>query len=99
MGSGSDRWDDRSHGKNGAPPGRPSSSSAVSMVYGVPTKSILVLSCTRFLPMRFKQPLTIFLLAVLVVLAGCSRDPNVAKKRYLDSGNKYFDKGQLKQAR
>ena len=33
------------------------------------------------------------ILAVLVGLASCSRDPNVVKKRYLESGNKYFDKG------
>src|SRR6185369_207859 len=38
------------------------------------------------------------LLAVLVGLVSCSRDPNVVKKRYLESGNKYFDKGRLKEA-
>jgi tetratricopeptide (TPR) repeat protein len=39
-------------------------------------------------------------LALIAALAfvSCSRDPNVAKKRYLDSGNKYFDKGRLKEA-
>ena len=37
-------------------------------------------------------------LAVLVGLASCSRDPNVVKKRYLESGNKYFDKGRYKEA-
>src|SRR5690349_7226217 len=49
--------------------------------------------------MRLKQGLTIFLLAMVVVLAGCSRDPNVVKKRYLDSGNRYFEKGKFKEAR
>jgi tetratricopeptide (TPR) repeat protein len=49
--------------------------------------------------MRLKQGLTIFLLAMVVVLAGCSRDPNVVKKRYLESGNRYFEKGKLKEAR
>ena len=37
-------------------------------------------------------------LAVLVGLASCSRDPSVVKKRYLESGNKYFDKGRYKEA-
>jgi tetratricopeptide (TPR) repeat protein len=34
----------------------------------------------------------------LMALSSCSRDPNVAKKRYLDSGNKYFDKGKYREA-
>ena len=38
------------------------------------------------------------ILAVLVGFASCSRDPNVVKKRYLESGNKYFDKGRYKEA-
>src|SRR5664280_489354 len=38
------------------------------------------------------------ILAVLVGLASCSRDSNVVKKRYLESGNKYFDKGRYKEA-
>src|SRR5689334_13755895 len=36
---------------------------------------------------------------ILVVLVSCNRDPNVAKKRYLESGNKYFEKGKYKEAR
>jgi len=41
-----------------------------------------------------------YLVAVLAALTliGCSRDPNVAKKRYLENGNKYFDKGKYKEA-
>jgi tetratricopeptide (TPR) repeat protein len=38
------------------------------------------------------------ILAVLVGLASCSRDPNVVKKRYLESGNKYFEKDRYKEA-
>src|ERR1035441_6322174 len=38
------------------------------------------------------------ILAVLVGLASCSRDPEVVKKHYLESGNKYFDKGRYKEA-
>jgi tetratricopeptide (TPR) repeat protein len=38
------------------------------------------------------------ILAVLVGFASCSRDPNVVKKRYLESGNKYFDRGRYKEA-
>ncbi|MCX6627827.1 MAG: tetratricopeptide repeat protein, partial [Candidatus Solibacter sp.] len=37
-------------------------------------------------------------LAVLVALASCSRDPNVVKRRYLESGNKYFEKERYKEA-
>jgi tetratricopeptide (TPR) repeat protein len=32
-------------------------------------------------------------------LLSCSRDPNVVKRRFLDGGNKYFQKGQYSQAR
>jgi len=38
------------------------------------------------------------ILAVLVGFTSCSRDPAVVKKRYLESGNKYFDKGRYKEA-
>src|SRR5881396_505419 len=37
-------------------------------------------------------------LAALLGTVSCSRDPNVVKKRYLDSGNKYFEKGRYKEA-
>jgi tetratricopeptide (TPR) repeat protein len=33
-----------------------------------------------------------------VLLAGCSRDPNDRKQRYLESGQRYFDKGQYREA-
>ncbi len=41
-----------------------------------------------------------FLVAVaaLLTLVSCSRDPNAAKKRYLENGNKYFAKGKYKEA-
>src|SRR6202167_6265138 len=29
---------------------------------------------------------------------GCSRDPNVRKQKYLESGERYFDKGQYREA-
>ena len=35
---------------------------------------------------------------LLAVLAGCSRDPETSKRRWLASGNKYFEKGQYAQA-
>jgi tetratricopeptide (TPR) repeat protein len=37
-------------------------------------------------------------LAALVALVSCNRDPSVAKKRYLDSGNKYYERGKFKEA-
>lgn len=40
------------------------------------------------------------LVVVLAALAlvSCNRDPNVAKKRYLENGNKYFARGKYKEA-
>ncbi len=42
-----------------------------------------------------------FLVAVVCLLAaltGCSRDPNVRKQKYLESGERYFDKGAYREA-
>ncbi len=36
--------------------------------------------------------------AVVAMLAGCSRDPNVRKQKYLESGERYYDKGQYREA-
>src|SRR5208283_4080526 len=33
------------------------------------------------------------------LLTGCSRDPNVRKQKYLESGQRYFDKGQFPEAK
>ncbi|HWQ53331.1 MAG TPA: tetratricopeptide repeat protein [Bryobacteraceae bacterium] len=33
-----------------------------------------------------------------LALVSCSRDPNVVKKRYLDNGNRYFERGRYKEA-
>ena len=35
---------------------------------------------------------------VALTLISCNRDPEVAKQRYLESGNKYFDAGRFKEA-
>ena len=48
--------------------------------------------------MRSTRLVAIIITAVLA-LVSCSRDPNVAKRRYLESGNKYFYKGKFKEAR
>jgi tetratricopeptide (TPR) repeat protein len=37
-------------------------------------------------------------LIALIAGSACSRDPNVAKKIYLESGNRYFDRGKYKEA-
>ncbi len=34
----------------------------------------------------------------LILLSACSRDPRVASRKYVDSGNKYFDRGKYKEA-
>ncbi|MFN0169039.1 MAG: tetratricopeptide repeat protein [Bryobacteraceae bacterium] len=38
------------------------------------------------------------ILTVLLALASCGRDPNVVKVRYLESGNRYFEKGKIREA-
>jgi tetratricopeptide (TPR) repeat protein len=37
-------------------------------------------------------------LLLLLFVTGCNRDPNVAKVKYVENGNKYFDKGKYKEA-
>ncbi len=39
-----------------------------------------------------------FVLAAMVGMVSCKTDPNVAKKKYLDLGNKYFDRGKYPEA-
>ncbi len=34
----------------------------------------------------------------LIALAACNRDPRVVSRKYVDSGNKYFNKGKYKEA-
>jgi tetratricopeptide (TPR) repeat protein len=47
--------------------------------------------------MRLIRNLVVVSVALLA-LSSCNRDPNVAKKRYVESGNKYFDKGKYREA-
>jgi cellulose synthase operon protein C len=49
--------------------------------------------CTRHL--LLVSSLLLFLLALLT---GCSRDPNVRKQKYFDSGEKYFAEGKYREA-
>ena len=37
-------------------------------------------------------------ICMLAALPGCSRDPNVRKQKYLESGERYYDKGQYGEA-
>jgi len=46
--------------------------------------------------MRFRIWLVV--LTVLGALTSCSRDPNVVKKKYVESGNRYFQSGKYKEA-
>jgi tetratricopeptide (TPR) repeat protein len=34
----------------------------------------------------------------LILLAACNRDPRIVSRKYVDSGNKYFDRGKYKEA-
>ncbi len=40
-----------------------------------------------------------FVLLATVAFVSCNRDPNVVKQRYLESGNRYFEKGRFKESR
>jgi Tfp pilus assembly protein PilF len=40
----------------------------------------------------------LLIVACLLTLCSCSRDPNVAKRKYLQSGQRYFDRGEYGQA-
>ena len=42
--------------------------------------------------------LLILVLPALLGLVSCSRDPAVVKKRYFESGNKYFERGRYREA-
>lgn len=50
--------------------------------------------------MRNSAKLCAYALVALLIVTGvsCSRDPNVVKVKYLENGNRYFDKGQYKEA-
>ena len=37
-------------------------------------------------------------LLLTVISTGCSRDPNVRKQKYFDSGEKYFAEGKYREA-
>src|SRR5229473_819121 len=39
-----------------------------------------------------------FILPLLVLIGACSRDPKVVCKKYVDNGNKYYDRGKYKEA-
>lgn len=41
---------------------------------------------------------SVTLVVAAICLVSCSRDPKVVRQRYLESGNKYFDRGKYKEA-
>jgi len=38
------------------------------------------------------------LIVLLCAVAACNRDPNVAKKNYVEKGNKFYENGKYKEA-
>jgi len=40
----------------------------------------------------------LFVCSLLVVITGCSRDPNTRKQKYFESGEKYFSQGKYREA-
>src|SRR6476469_10037592 len=49
---------------------------------------------------RSTSALRLYLVALVVVslLGGCSRDPNVRKRKYFESGQRYYGKGRHRDA-
>jgi tetratricopeptide (TPR) repeat protein len=43
-------------------------------------------------------PIVLAVCCLAAVLTGCSRDPNVRKQKYLESGQRYFDKAKYREA-
>ena len=48
--------------------------------------------------MSNRNALRVLMLCALSLLASCSRDPNVRKQKYFDSGEKYFAEGRYREA-
>src|SRR5579863_7423751 len=48
--------------------------------------------------LRRYAALVMLLAGIAIIIGACSRDPEVAKHRYLESGNRYFDKGDYRSA-
>src|ERR1700758_3011800 len=50
--------------------------------------------------MRRAPAFRLFLIVTLLasLLTGCSRDPNVRKQKYFESGQRYFEKGKFREA-
>src|ERR1039457_3941947 len=51
----------------------------------------------RVRELRFRYA-TAAVFLLIVLFTACSRDPNVRKQKYLESGQRYFDKGQYREA-
>lgn len=62
--------------------------SRVSTPY-IPTGRVIVRKCMHLLPL---------ILTASIFVLGCSHDPNVRKQKYLQSGNKYFERGKYREA-
>jgi len=49
--------------------------------------------------MRARALCGLFIAALMAFAPGCSKNPEVAKKRYLESGTEYMKKGKYQEAR
>jgi tetratricopeptide (TPR) repeat protein len=49
-------------------------------------------------PTVMKKTLSVLLCLLAFALASCDSDPKVARQRYLDTGNRYFNTGKYRQA-
>src|ERR1051326_6171950 len=45
-----------------------------------------------------KRVVGLLMICFLLGMVGCKTDPEVAKRRYLESGQRYFDRGQYSEA-
>src|SRR5215475_1402566 len=52
----------------------------------------------RLVKHQHRQECLYYILGLVLLTAGCSQDPNVLKVRYLQNGDKYFNKGKFREA-
>src|SRR5207245_9129303 len=67
------------------------------------SKSAFCLHCVhssgRFVMTRSLYFRFFLILALMgIVFSGCSRDPNVRKQKYFESGQRYFERGKYREA-
>ena len=78
------------------------SSNVVRITFRVNVDEFLRVPASAVGELKMSRPVPVCLLLLLLVIAavltGCSRDPNVRKQKYFDSGEKYFAEAKYREA-